>query len=76
MVDLEKLVVGTAVALIALTIGILVYERGEEVGLKKCPEPAEVVCIIKAIHPATDGGKMLTVHCPVIHDFGTPNEVG
>ena len=65
MIDLEKLVfvlLGVGCVGMAFFAGTLLPGIVDEPTI--CPEPIPVVCMVKATHPATDGGEMLTVHCP------------
>ena len=63
MIDLEKLVAGLVCVIVVLVCAGGLYRAGLA-AQPPCPEPIPVVCMVKATHPATDGGEMLTVHCP------------
>ena len=64
MIDLEKLFVVMFSLLVLGVAGYVISETRAEPTI--CPEPIPVVCMVRAIHPATDGGEMLTVHCPEV----------
>ena len=65
MIDLEKLMVAIFVLLSIAVVAGQSYKFGQR-QQPTCPEPIPVVCMVRAIHPATDGGEMLTVHCPEV----------
>ena len=66
MIDLEKLAAVVVGLLLAMALGSISYRVGELQAEPTCPEPIPVVCMVRATHPATDGGEMLTVHCPEV----------
>jgi len=72
VIDLERVILWVVLALLMVALGVFAYGvyTGRLAPIHFITEPIshdrELVCLTRHIHPATDGGYVITLVCPEI----------